>query len=444
MGSRRDEIIVATPIVQGRDGRETPTHVGFIENGVRGEALTPAYGLAALPIASFSEKLGTFGGGGIPANFLHGTNQPELVGQRLSSGEVRIPDPVLAGLLDEVTPGVPVIIFDSVAVDRDEVLAQIPIPAATASSFPIGGESALHGASDVLPQLWRRCSPGDALPASELLCRTSGETPVFAAGNDLVHIYATAIQSNLQCFVPSTVDDPTAIDAVVVNAPLYPVTVFDQPLVLSVIEWTPDRRWLRVRAPVLPHNTAVWVEGKYFELSASTTRIEVDIGASRDLGRGVLTVFEGSEEVFTAAISAGRETRPTTPITTHIDQIVPDIAPAYGPTVFSTASFSEALGTYGGGGIPTQSIHGLSDELWVAHREVPAGSGSIHTSAATTEPLEEFDMLGARVIIFDSTNPAADFDTVRYARVDPARTVSLSELPVNDPATWIPPVPSFT
>jgi len=65
-----DEVLLRSGIVHGRDSRPTPTHLTYIEGGLRNEPVrvSPAYGSAILRMASFSEVLGTFGGA-IPSNF---------------------------------------------------------------------------------------------------------------------------------------------------------------------------------------------------------------------------------------------------------------------------------------------------------------------------------------------------------------------------------------
>jgi len=90
--------------VSGRDGRETPVVRSYIDEMIPGADLSPAYGDWVLSIAAFSEALGTFGGG-MPKLALHGTNQPELMGQYVSSGCVRIPNEVVSFIADTVPVG---------------------------------------------------------------------------------------------------------------------------------------------------------------------------------------------------------------------------------------------------------------------------------------------------------------------------------------------------
>lgn len=91
--------------VSGRESRPTPVVRAYIDEMIRGETLSPAYGDWVLSIAAFSTSLGTFGGGGMPKLALHGTNQPELMGQYVSSGCVRIPNEIVSFIAETVPVG---------------------------------------------------------------------------------------------------------------------------------------------------------------------------------------------------------------------------------------------------------------------------------------------------------------------------------------------------
>lgn len=91
--------------VAGKPSRPTPVVRSYIDEKIPGASLSPAYGDWVLSIAAFSESLGTFGGGGMPKLALHGTNQPELMGQYVSSGCVRIPNAVVSFIAETVPVG---------------------------------------------------------------------------------------------------------------------------------------------------------------------------------------------------------------------------------------------------------------------------------------------------------------------------------------------------
>jgi len=99
-----DTLLVEQLAVSGRESRPTPVVRAYIDEKIRGETLSPAYGDWVLSIAAFSEALGTFGGG-MPKLALHGTNQPELMGQYVSSGCVRIPNEIVSFIADTVPVG---------------------------------------------------------------------------------------------------------------------------------------------------------------------------------------------------------------------------------------------------------------------------------------------------------------------------------------------------
>jgi|GEM_PF-900135 len=469
-----DVAILRSAIVQGRESRETPTHVTYLESGVLGAGLSPAYGEMILSMASFSEQLGTFGGGRIPSNYLHGTNHPELMGQRVSSGEIRIPNEAIVELAELVSPGTPVLMYDSSGArsTREQILSRPLLPAAT-TRFLDGaapGQSATDGVMFVLPKLWSRCAPSDSVE-QHLVCRNNGEgtgpSPAYIiAGSETEHVFAVAKPDAGAVYLrpdEAMLDEPPTprrmipvfdapggppkalvysdeIDGLRLGYPLYAETVFNQPTVLSVVMMSRNKDWLLVRAPVRPHDTSVWVRGSDFELQSTSLRVEVDLGYEFVGKVGMLTVWDGDQTLMAARISSGRETRPTVPTSTYIDQIIEGgtLSRAYGPWLLSTPSYSERLGTFGGGGMPQQSIHGINAEL-SEYIGTPSSSGSIHVAHETIlEMVEVGDLVGARVVLYDSRSPRTTEDVVRNKPLTMAETVPI-EL-VNRDA----PVGSFT
>lgn len=103
------ELLRTTNSVAGRPERPTPVLRSYIDEKIPGANIGPAYGDWVLSIAAFSESLGSFGAsGGMPKLALHGTNQPELMGQYVSSGCVRIPNEAVSFIADTVPVGTPV------------------------------------------------------------------------------------------------------------------------------------------------------------------------------------------------------------------------------------------------------------------------------------------------------------------------------------------------
>ena len=118
-----EQEMITNATVYGRPGRETVLHDTYVEQAFEGALLSPAYGTYILTIASYSEAIGTFGGGE-PGQSVHGTNQPELVGERVSSGGIRVPNEVIDFVYAQ--PGIigaSVIIYDSSGIGREAAIA---------------------------------------------------------------------------------------------------------------------------------------------------------------------------------------------------------------------------------------------------------------------------------------------------------------------------------
>lgn len=451
-----ERALLESAIVQGRETRPTPVHVTYIEGGVAGRLVAPAYGSAVLSMASFSESLGTFGGGGAPKNFLHGMNFLEVLGQRVSSGEIRIPNEVLNFVVEAAEPGTPVLLFDSSdeRPGKESILNKVMTSAMTVP-FGDAGVPVNSAARLVRPQLWQRCD-GVAL----LICRGDrvGSAQYLLPNIDHYFLVAkpdageiVSVSDELgerEVRVIPVFDTPNGppqvlvyenpVDGISLDYPLFSTTVFAQPLVLSLVVRDSGDDWLLVRAPVLPHNRWVWVRADDFDVHTTTVRVEVDVGYVAENGdQGIMRVFDGPRELLSAPISAGRESRPTTLTTTYVDQVIdgPLLAPAYGPKVVSTASFSEHLGTFGGGGLPQQAIHGVSGAHAIGQ---PRSSGSIHVSDDVATELASIDgILGAPVVFYDSSNSRTDREVI--AEWVPAFAVTK---PL-DLATLIAPIPSY-
>lgn len=101
-----DVIIAQTHVVTGDSGRETPLASTFIDEILPGHS--SAYGPWILSLGVFSDKLNSFGGGGLPKTAIHGTNNPSLIGQYASNGCIRIPNEVISFLKERVPVGTPV------------------------------------------------------------------------------------------------------------------------------------------------------------------------------------------------------------------------------------------------------------------------------------------------------------------------------------------------
>lgn len=98
--------VLSTKVVIGKPETPTPTGRFYITDEVAQDNPAGAYGPVALPTNAYSEHIDLFDNG-VPVIALHGTNMPELVGQDVSNGCVRIPNDVIQRIVDTIPPGTP-------------------------------------------------------------------------------------------------------------------------------------------------------------------------------------------------------------------------------------------------------------------------------------------------------------------------------------------------
>ncbi len=445
------------PIVQGRDGRKTTTGVGFIEAALPGSSRSEAYGPLIFSTAMFSEQLGTFGGsGGHPRNFIHGTNQPDLMGERISSGEIRVTNDTLGVMAEVVVPGTPVIFYDSTTGDTAENARSRPYAQADTRSFDqlIVPSDPLHESSlyvncpvrvglcidlsvlesevklDIKSDVWNindlavavvaepQWSPGDPLP---LLADPTprSRAPVEAAPTLFVTAKPNAgvpaperwPESVAGSRVISVYDEPAGeprtlvltddVDREQYQLPLMHPTAQGEPLVLWVIEGSMGDDWIKVQAPTLPHRQSVWVRSEDFVFGTSNTTIEIDIGEPASLA-----LFENGERIRRVVVAAGRDSRPSVTgesmIASRIDGAT--LPPAYGPWVLHQNVFSEVLGSFGGG------PNGLPPSLAIRGTTAPdtlgmnVSSGGIRVENSVLDLIADHPqgIVGARVVTYES------------------------------------------
>ena len=102
--------IAATPVVIGAPSTPTPTGVFYVTDEVPQANPAGAYGPIALATDGYSEAMDYFSTG-VPVIALHGTNRPELVGQAVANGCVRVPNEVIQAISDVIPLGTPVLIW---------------------------------------------------------------------------------------------------------------------------------------------------------------------------------------------------------------------------------------------------------------------------------------------------------------------------------------------
>ncbi len=100
------EVVVQTTAAIGTPSTPTPLGDFFVRDIIPSRS-SGSYGSYILGLSGFSETLETFNGG-LPAIAIHGTNRPDLVGQQVSNGCIRIPNEFVELLAATVPLGTPV------------------------------------------------------------------------------------------------------------------------------------------------------------------------------------------------------------------------------------------------------------------------------------------------------------------------------------------------
>ena len=104
-----DQTIMETTIAEASDNTPTPGGLYFTTELVKTPNPNGVYGPYAYGLSGFSEVLQTFNGG--PGQLgIHGTNQPELLGSKVSHGCIRMSNDDISTLAGMLPLGVPVTI----------------------------------------------------------------------------------------------------------------------------------------------------------------------------------------------------------------------------------------------------------------------------------------------------------------------------------------------
>lgn len=107
------EVQVTNSVVIGAPESPTPLGVFWVTDPLD---FTPnpsgVYGAFALGMNGWSETLETFNGGP-PQLAIHGTNKPELLGENVSNGCIRLPNDVILEVAEVAGPGTPVVVHQS-------------------------------------------------------------------------------------------------------------------------------------------------------------------------------------------------------------------------------------------------------------------------------------------------------------------------------------------
>ena len=104
-----DEILVSSSVAIGTDENPTPTGKYFLTDKLLTGNPSGSYGPIAFGTSAFSDTLSEFAGG--PGQIgIHGTNQPDSIGNAASHGCIRLPNDVVLELNDLLPLGTPVTI----------------------------------------------------------------------------------------------------------------------------------------------------------------------------------------------------------------------------------------------------------------------------------------------------------------------------------------------
>ncbi|WP_062077821.1 L,D-transpeptidase [Demequina globuliformis] len=110
------DAVVTTPIGVGTDDRPTPGGVYYIRELLQPETPDGPYGTYAYGLSGYSPVLETFNGGEAIIG-MHGTNEPDSLGEYVSSGCIRMANDVITELVTDygLPLGTPVYISEDAA-----------------------------------------------------------------------------------------------------------------------------------------------------------------------------------------------------------------------------------------------------------------------------------------------------------------------------------------
>jgi lipoprotein-anchoring transpeptidase ErfK/SrfK len=101
------DVLFQVPVAVGTSRTPTPLGEFYVDIVVALTHATGPYGPYQMSVAGFSDVLQTFGGG--PGQIaIHGTDHPELIGEDVSNGCVRLANDDISALVPLAPPGTPV------------------------------------------------------------------------------------------------------------------------------------------------------------------------------------------------------------------------------------------------------------------------------------------------------------------------------------------------
>jgi hypothetical protein len=105
---RDGRVVLSTRAAIGSPATPTPTGTYYVNQRLVPSDPSGPFGPGAIGISSFSNVLTGWAQGGPIA--IHGTNRPELIGQAVSNGCIRVRNDVLRRLFDATLAGTPVVV----------------------------------------------------------------------------------------------------------------------------------------------------------------------------------------------------------------------------------------------------------------------------------------------------------------------------------------------
>ncbi|QXC62870.1 L,D-transpeptidase [Aquihabitans sp. G128] len=102
-----DDVLLQETVAVGAPATPTPLGTFFVDGIVKVPYDTGPYGAYQVSVAGFSDVLQSFGGG-VGQIAMHGTNRPELLGQNVSNGCVRMTNDAITRMAQLAPLGTPV------------------------------------------------------------------------------------------------------------------------------------------------------------------------------------------------------------------------------------------------------------------------------------------------------------------------------------------------
>jgi lipoprotein-anchoring transpeptidase ErfK/SrfK len=106
------EVIVKAITSIGMDSNPTPVGTYYITEVIPQRFAGGDFGPFILATSAYSEELQLFEGG-LPIVAVHGTNRPDLIGEKVTNGCVRLTNDLITELAEKLPPGVPIIVTES-------------------------------------------------------------------------------------------------------------------------------------------------------------------------------------------------------------------------------------------------------------------------------------------------------------------------------------------